>query len=157
MTVITPPRIVDDYYGPNEFLKQHLSANPRSWKTVHREAQGNDLQVKLKGGTLIRNYPLMIQVENPDDPELTVDITGGVGFVPIRLEGLKSVDGLALHQVVNGSYMKLDQSVFGNDYWQTDYDTETKTYRLIYNLPLDGLEHSQWKLSSKPLDSEASQ
>ena len=154
---MTPPRIVDDYYGPNEALKQHLTANPRSWKTVHREARGNDLQVKLTGGTLIRNYPLMIQVENPADPELSVDITGGVGFVPIRFEGLKSVDGLALYQIVNGSYKKLDQSAFGNDYWQTDYDTETKTYRLIYNLPLDGLEHSQWKLSSKPLDSEASQ
>ena len=99
----------------------------------------------------------MIQVENPADPELSVDITGGVGFVPIRFEGLKSVDGLALYQIVNGSYKKLDQSAFGNDYWQTDYDTETKTYRLIYNLPLDGLEHSQWKLSSKPLYSEASQ
>lgn len=141
---ITPPRIADDYYGPNEALRKHLTSNPRSWKTVLREAQGNDLQAKVTGGTVIRNYPLMIQAASPAEPQISVEITGGVGYVPIRFEGLGSPDGLALYQVIDGKEVMLDQSAYGNDFWQTDYDAKTNSFKMSYNLPLDGLEKSKW-------------
>lgn len=152
---ITPPRIADDYYGPNEIFRQHLTANPRSWKTVYREAKGNDLRAKVTGGTVLRNYPLMIQAATPATPEVAFEITGGVGYVPVRFEGLGSPVGHTLYQVIDGVFRKLNQSAHGNDFWQTDYDTQTKTYRLIYNLPLDGLEQSQWVLSTKPLEGQS--
>jgi hypothetical protein len=141
---ITPPRIADDYYGPNETFRQHLTANPRSWKTVHREAKGNDLQVKVTGGTVLRNYPLMIQAASPAEPKVAFEITGGVGYVPVRFEGLSSPDGLALYQVIDGAEVMLDQSAYGNDFWQTDYDTESDSFKMSFNLPLDGLEKSKW-------------
>ncbi len=143
---ITPPRIADDYYGPNETLRKHLIANPRSWKTVYREAKGNDLQVKVTGGTVLRNYPLMILASSSGSPEIAFEITGGVGHVPVRFEGLGSPDGLALYQLVDGAEVRLDQSVKGNDFWQTDYDTESDSFKMSFNLPLDGLEHSKWVL-----------
>jgi hypothetical protein len=138
---ITLPRTADDYYGPNETFRQHMAENPRSWKTVQREAEGNDLKVSVAGGALLNRYPIIIRAEKP---EVTVGIQGGVGFVPIRFEGLRHADACTLYRIVDGREVKLDQSVHGNDYWQTDYDVSTNSFRMTFNLPLDGLAASTW-------------
>lgn len=140
---ITLPRIIDDYYGPNEAFRSHLAANPSSWKTTYREAVGNDLKLNVEGGSVKNNYPVIIQTQKPN---VAVTIKGGVGYVPIRFEGLDSADGYTLYQVINGKEQKLDQSVHGNDFWQTDYDAEADSFKISYNLPLDGQPESKWIL-----------
>ncbi|MHC4401393.1 MAG: hypothetical protein ACYTG0_17115 [Planctomycetota bacterium] len=140
---ITLPRVADDYYGPNEAFRTHLAANPRSWKTVYREAQGNDLNVTVDGGVATHTYPIIIRASQP---EVTVDIRGGVGAVPIRFDGLETASGYVLYQDVDGRLVPLDQSVHGNDYWQTVYDAGFNTYQMSFNLPLDGVESSKWVL-----------
>jgi len=140
---ITLPRVADDYYGPNEAFRTHLAANPRSWKTVYREAQGNDLHVTVDGGVAINTYPIIIQASQP---EIAVDIRGGVGAVPIRFDGLKTPAGYVLFQDIDGRLVPLDQSVHGNDYWQTTYDARSNTYQMSFNIPLDGMESSKWVL-----------
>ncbi|MCE5328294.1 MAG: hypothetical protein LLG01_17975 [Planctomycetaceae bacterium] len=140
---ITLPRVAQDYYGPNETFRKFLAANGASWKTTYREAAGNDLAVTAGGGKVLRRYPIIIQA---DEPTVEVSLKGGVGYVPIRFEGLKSIDGLALYEVAGGKEIKLDQAVHGNDFWQTDYDAATKTYSLTYNLPLDNKPQSTWRL-----------
>ena len=140
---ITLPRVADDYYGPNEAFRAHLAEFPASWHTVHREAIGNDLDIKVEGGNVVRRYPIVIEVSSAD---VTVEIKGGVGYVPIRFDGLDAADGYELHEVVNGVETKLDQSVHGNDFWQTDYDAGNNTYRMSFNLPLDHKPLSTWKL-----------
>ncbi|MGJ8641688.1 MAG: LamG domain-containing protein [Opitutaceae bacterium] len=144
---ITLHRVADDYYGPNETYRTHLTANPNSWKTTYREAIGNDLKVTVTGGTLINNYPIKIQAEAD---EIQVQIQGGVGYVPIRFAGLSSPTGYTLYRVINGQATPLDQSVHGNDFWQTDTDSQTNSFSRVYNLPLDGLETSTWVLRSSP-------
>ncbi len=141
LELITLPRTADDYYGPNEPFREHLAECPASWKTTYREAQGNDLHLVVTGGETVQTYPITIQVEKP---EVTVTIRGGVGAVPIRFEGLQSHHGYGLYQAANGERAKLDQSVHGNDFWQTDYDASTDSYTMSFNLPLDGLGESQW-------------
>lgn len=140
---ITLPRVADDYYGPNEKFRTHLAEHPDSWRTVHREAIGNDLDVAVTGGKVARRYPIIIETSGDT---VTVDIKGGVGFVPIRFDGLVAAHGYALFEVVNGIETQLDQSVHGNDFWQTDYDAGTATYRISFNLPLDNKSTSTWKL-----------
>ena len=138
------PREADDYYGPNTFFRKHLEENPRSWKTTYREALGNDLKVDVKGGQLINRYPIMIDVNSP---EVTIDIEGGVGYVPLRLTGLRTEKELVLYQVIEGEEIALDQSSpVGNDFWQTEYDIERRTYTRTYNLCLDGMPSSRWVL-----------
>ena len=144
MEWITLPRVADDYYGPNKEFLAHLQQNPKSWKTVYREAIGNDLSVDVDGGELTQQYPVVIQATNP---EVEVKIKGGVGVVPIRFEGLKSAQGYKLYQVQGRKRIPLDQSVNGNDFWQTDYDAENGTYKMTFNLPLDGLKKSRWVLA----------
>lgn len=145
MEWITLPRMADDYYGPNEAFRAHLAANPRSWKTVYREARGNDLKLNVQGGRTTRTYPIIIQALQPG---VTVDIKGGVGAVPIRFDGVNSPTGYRLYHAIAGRLVPLDQSVHGNDFWQTDYDPGTNTYRISYNLPLDGVASSRWVFKS---------
>ena len=143
LELITLPNSADDYYGPNEAFTKHLQANPASWKTAFREAQQNDLQVNVTGGKLIHSYPILIETTAP---EVVVDIQGGVGAVPISFSGLASAKGYTLYQVIDGKRQKFDQSVHGNDFWQTDYDPQTKTYKLTFNVPLDSVPQSRWVL-----------
>ena len=171
---ITVPHTAEDYYGPNEALRQHLAEAPRSWKTVHREAAGNNLAVNATGGTVTSNYPVIVQVEDPlaplqplwkflhqklgattsDQPpawlrsrfprRVVLDITGGVAQVPVRFEGLKTPLGFKLHEEVDGKPVEFTQAVHGNDYWQADFDPVSKTYLLTFNLPTDGKTQSRW-------------
>jgi hypothetical protein len=73
-------------------------------------------------------------------------IKGGVGAVPVRFEGLPSAGGYLLERLENGRSNPLDQSVHGNDFWQTDWDPSRNTYSQTYNLPLDGSPESTWVL-----------
>jgi hypothetical protein len=177
---LSVPRTAEDYYGPNEALRDHLSESPRSWKTIHREAVGNDLKVTTEGATILRNYPLIVRAENPlswpekfarklqgssnsfagieapaflksqASPEITLEIQGGIGFAPVRFEGLKSIEGYKLYEKTGEKLVPLGQSVHGNDFWQTDFDPASQTYRLTYNLPLDGKPSSTWVLKKAP-------
>ncbi|MCP4785504.1 MAG: hypothetical protein GY878_18315 [Fuerstiella sp.] len=144
LELITLPRVADDYYGPNEAFRQHLSENPNTWKTTFREVEGNRLEVTVSGGTETQNYPLVIKAE---EPEVTVAIKGGVGAVPIRFEGLATSQGYQLYRVVSGERIGFEQSVHGNDFWQTDFDAATETYRMSFNLPLDESSTSKWVLA----------
>jgi len=143
---ITIPRVADDYYGPNEAFRKHLAENPNSWKTVHREAVGNNLAVTVHGGELLASYPIVVAAT---EDRVTVKIKGGLGYVPVRFEGLATADGYALYETANGSEQKLDQSVHGNDTWQTDYDSASNTYKLSFNLPVDGKQKSEWVLKQE--------
>ncbi|MHC4370477.1 MAG: hypothetical protein ACYSW8_22935 [Planctomycetota bacterium] len=144
LELITLPRNEEDYYGPNEAFRKHLTENPSSWKTTYREAKGNDLKLHVSGGKALSTYPVVIQVEKP---EVAVKISGGVGAVPIRFTGLTSSTGVRLYRIVNGERVPFDQSVHGNDYWQTDYDPTTKTFSMTFNVPFDGLQESTWLLT----------
>ena len=143
------PRIADDYYGPNKSFLKHLEENPKSWMTVYREAKGNNLKVKVSGGHLIESYPLIIKAESS---EISFDIEGGVGYVPVRFEGLASDRGYTLYQIINNAEVALDQSTpAGNDFWQTDYDVPSNSYKRSYNMCLDDFPVSKWVLKYKKL------
>lgn len=143
LELMTFHRTAGDYYGPNEVYRQHLKKNPRSWKTIYREAAGNNLSVQVTGGELRSNYPIVIEATAP---EIAVSIEGGRGQVPMRFDGLQEAHGYTLFQIVGGELVQLDQAVNGNDFWQTDYESESGSYRITYNLPLDEGGHSRWVL-----------
>ena len=123
------------YYGPNESFRKHLLDHPSSWKTAFREAQGNDLKVTVAGGNLLHRYPVVVQATAA---EVVVDIRGGVGAVPISFAGLTSVTGHTLYREVDGERIKFAQAVHGNDFWQTDSRLGIETYKVAFNLLLDG-------------------
>ena len=167
------PAEVDDYYGPNEAFRKHIAENPGSWKTFHRLAVANDLQVEAQGGSVLRNFPIVVKAD-PGASMIRLKIQGGAGAVPVRFEGLDTAKGWQLGRVVSGDGMldeylpkltqlapslaarlepkteRLDQAAYGNDFWETSFDPDSKTYALTYNLPLDDKTESTWILKKTP-------
>ena len=58
--LVVLPSKVDIYYGPNRPFVAALDRDANTWKMVHREAKGNDLDIRIEEGKLIRNYPVEI-------------------------------------------------------------------------------------------------
>jgi len=103
---------------------------------VHREAIGNDLAVNVVRGELLRNRPTMIRAER-NHAEFA--ITGGLGYVPVTITGLTDYRQpvLEVKEKENETWIPVDQSVHGNDYWQTDYDAQTRTWQITCSIPMD--------------------
>ena len=125
------------YYGPNARLRADLEAHANTWRPVHRLARGNDIEVRVARGTLQRTYPPTIHVDSNDRGDF--EIRGGVGYVPVRITGLRRYKGYALEC----EDAPVDQHCHGNDFWQTDYDAETGTWAHTYNVSLDSPEDAQ--------------
>jgi hypothetical protein len=53
--------------------------------------------------------------------------------VPITFTGLKHYREYDLF--VDGR--RIDQSIHGNDFWQTDYDSVSRTWSMTFNVPFN--------------------
>ena len=138
------PETAADYYGPNEELRAALTAGGNTWKMIQREAIGNDRRVQVETGTLERLHPsVTIQVANG---RATLTLSAGLGYVPLTFTGLDSPRNWVL--LVDGQ--SLNQSVHGNDFWQTDYTPHTKTWSLTYNVRLASGSTHTISLEAKP-------
>ena len=129
------PMSAENYYGPNAGLRDHLLSFGNTWRPVFRQAVGNGLNLEVQRGTLLRSYPPKIAVDGNQRAELK--ITGGVGFVPITFSGLDRYRDFELRKGLDGKETTIDQSVHGNDYWQTDYNPTSGEYSVTYNVDLD--------------------
>jgi hypothetical protein len=130
------PQFAKDYYGSNEALRSSLGKYENTWRMIHREAAGNDRHVEMKVGDLLSRYPALAIRTVEDRAEFT--LSGGLGYVPVTFTGLTSPRGYELS--VDGE--PVDQSVHGSDFWQTDFDPETKRWSRTYNVPCGGQEFS---------------
>lgn len=131
---ITLPYNAESYYGDNETFKQHLQENPKSWKTAFREATGNNLIVNVEGGSVISTYPLVIRTT---ERVIKLEISGGVGAVPVRFSGLSSKK----YQLTDDC--QPERSVQWNE---TSFCPENQTYSMTYNLILDDRQTSSWTM-----------
>jgi hypothetical protein len=57
----------------------------------------------------------------------------------VTFRGLEDYRGLRLYRVVEGEIRAVDQSVNGDDFWQTDYDAVSGTWSMTYNIKLDSV------------------
>ena len=101
---------------------------------MHRQAVGNRLSIDVEHGTLVRTYPPITAVDG-DHAEFTLE--GGLAYVPLTFTGLSQPTGITLSRIVDGRVEPIDQSVHGNDFWQTEYDRESGAYNLTFNVPAD--------------------
>lgn len=128
------PIFADEYYGPNKNFSEALSTKANSWALVYREAIGNDLQVEVSSGTLVDQYPIEIIAENN---QARFSVSGGLGYVPLTISGVENYQNPELFRKIDGSWQKIDQSVHGNDFWQSEYRAESGTWDISYNVDLD--------------------
>ena len=118
------------YYGLSDYI---LASNNIMGKgdAMYQQAYAGQVKVSASKGNVINNKPVIIECEN-DTCEFT--ITGGLGYVPVLINGVSGYKGYSLEQKINGSWVKIDQSVIGNDYWQVVYNAKTGKYQYAYNV-----------------------
>jgi len=126
--VVVFPADATSYYGTNQPFREALVRNADTWRLVHREAAGNALRIQAQVGAATRTFPLVIAVDAGDRAEAILH--GGIGWLPVTFTGLTSHRGHELR--VSGQL--LNQSVHGNDFWQTDYDAATGRWSKTFNL-----------------------
>lgn len=133
--LIIMPISSDDYYGPNENLRQFLETNGNTWKPIYRQAIGNDIKLKAIKGKILHNYPIILEVDKNQIAE--IEITDGIGYLPITFTGLNDYKDYELWQCINNSQKLVNQNVHGSDFWQTDFNPENRTWIITYNILLD--------------------
>jgi len=133
---IIVPQFAADYYGPNANLRAALQKHENTWRMIHREAVGNDLNVEVRSGTLERLRPA-VRIRTADG-RAEFAITGGHGYVPITICGLRTCRRPTLQlREPRGEWQAVDQSVHGSDFWQTDYAADTATWEVTFSVPSD--------------------
>lgn len=138
LELVIMPQSADDYYGPNANLKTALTVGGNTWKPILREATGNNVMVKVTKGTITRKQlPLTIAVDKTSQ-SADISIRGGLGYVPITFTGLSSYCGYSLFKInSSGKEVEINQSVHGNDFWQTNFDSTSQTWSHTYNIDMD--------------------
>ncbi len=120
------------YYGPDKSFQESLARDADTWRPVRSEAVGNALITLASHGTVMNSYPLVVAVDARQRAEVTV--RGGLGHVPVTFTGLSQSRGYRLFV----DDKSVNQSVHGNDFWQTDYDPAAQQWRQTFNIPLKG-------------------
>jgi hypothetical protein len=124
---VAVPQFARDYYGPNKNLRTALEKHADTWRMIHREAIGNDLDVKVTTGKQVRIRPIMVQ---SIDNRAEFTITGGLGYVPLTISGVTD-------------YKTPRLEVSQGDLWraagphQCDYNAESRTWEITYSVDLD--------------------
>jgi len=132
---IIMPQRASDYYGPNANLRAALEKDANTWRMIAREAVGNDLDVAVSQRTLEAARPTRIRAERD---RAAFCLTGGLGYVPVTIAGLSRHRRPVLElQQADGTWRTVDQSVYGNDFWQADYMPQKGTWEITYTVPSD--------------------
>ncbi|MDR2756901.1 MAG: hypothetical protein LBC20_14475 [Planctomycetaceae bacterium] len=136
------PSSYADYYGANENFKRALKKDAGTSRLAYREVAGNDIKVTTYDdeGKVERNYLPIIVAQND---KAHFKISGGIGFVPIIIKGLSSYRIPTLYRKHLENWEKIDQSHHGNDFWQTDFDQNSRTWEIIYNINMDSTDNNK--------------
>jgi len=133
---VVVPQQADEYYGPNANLRAALRQHENTWRMIHREAAGNDRRIDVVTGELRGSFPA-VRIDAVDN-RAEFAITGGLGYVPLTICGLRTHRAPRLHvRTPGGGWQIVDQSVHGHDFWQTDYIAESATWEVTFNVRCD--------------------
>ena len=141
---VVMPKKAAHYYGPNRGFKDALNKAGNTYNMIAREAKYNSHRVKVNKGTLVHTFP-DVRIKS-DGERANFQFSGGLGYVPLTFTNLSSHSGYTLK--VDGKVV--DQSVHGNDFWQTDFDVETRTWSITYNVKLTGIKTHRIELIHTP-------
>jgi len=131
---LVPPSDPSVYYGQSDYLNALPASTFGSTAMMVELAAGNQLAVEASVGTVHQVQPVEIDAV-PGTIAAEVTLSGGRGLVPITFRGLNRYDGWQLQAEDGGVWTRVDQSVIGNDYWQTTYQADAETYALTFLVP----------------------
>jgi hypothetical protein len=121
------------YYGSSDYLTAMPAEHYQSTQMALALAVGNVIDVTAHTGEVRRTYPIEIDAV-PGALATEFSVTGGLGYTPVTIRGVVRHDGWQLQRQDGDTWLPVDQSVIGADYWQARYDSHTAGYNLTYNL-----------------------
>lgn len=125
---IMPPKHRDSYWGSDaELIARLTDYGDTTWETVRDEMVENiGMNVSVHQGTLLNNYPLEIQSTSGSRvlADLTIE-SGGIGHVPLILEGADTDLQLKVQRHNSGTWVDLETVDIENDtYYQAVQNTD---------------------------------
>lgn len=130
------PHDIASYYGPSTDMANVDSSFFGTTDIIELLAMENSITVVSSVGVVEQQQPTIITGVT-DSVAAQFLLSGGFGYSPITIQGLFRPDGWQLQFWDNGVWVHLDQSVHGNDYWQTRWDEESETYALTFSVDID--------------------
>ena len=148
---ILPPKMVGDYWGQDGEFKSRLNSyGANAWQAVHDEYRYNtQLSVTAHQGRLLRHYPVEIQAATAEG-DVLADITingGGIGHVPVLLQGVPKACALQAQRYDDGDWILLESvDIRQNSYYQ-GYRNEEGNMDYVFNCkrPSEDLGES-WRI-----------
>ena len=128
------PKLDGDYYGDNNLFSEALAMYGNSVDLFLREALGNKIEASSPTNEVEETYPL--RVTTVDNTAMVI-VNGGKSYIPIVFKGLSEVNDPKLWKADENCWELVDQSNWGKDFWQVDYQSETATFDLVYNINQD--------------------
>ncbi len=134
---VVPPADKALYYGASDYLTAMPAQDFTTNAMMVALANGNRLEVETHVGQVRRVHPVEIDVA-PGGLAASLTLTGGLGYVPMTFHGLARHDGWHLERREADLWVRVDQSVRGQDYWQARFAPETGRWSLTFNVPNTG-------------------
>ena len=131
--LVVLPQTTETWYGTSDYMSQTTALFNTAEQGL-QQAQYGKLAVQADIGSLVSTYPVVVETVDQNGVVAQFSLTGGLGYVPVRFTGLDSYRGYELQVQSGGGWVKVDQSVKGNDFWQCDYVYATGDYTLTYNV-----------------------
>jgi hypothetical protein len=144
LELVVFPAAAAAYYGPDKVFRDNLARDADTWQLVQREAAGNALQTQARRGQVMSAYPLVVAVDAQQRAEINVQ--GALGYVPVTFTGLSQPRGYQMFM----DDKPVNQSVHGNDFWQTDYDSCRQHWQLTFNVQFKGDHAHTIRLGKTP-------
>lgn len=141
------PRSADDYYGPDERLREALRTRSAP-EMVLREARQGAREVAATVGRVRSLHPA-VSVECQDN-RAEITLAGGVGHIPLRFSGL-TLPPRRIQVLLDGTPAvpatsdkpavpavpgtPLDPASHGPEFWQIEPSLDQRSYAFVINLP----------------------
>lgn len=135
---IMPPRDRNSYWGSDtELISRLTDYGDTTWETVRDELVENiGMNVSVHQGTLLNNYPLEIQSISGSRvlADLTIE-SGGIGHVPLILEGADTDLQLKVQRYSSGTWVDLQTVDIENDTYYQAVKNADGTMDYTFSIP----------------------
>jgi hypothetical protein len=130
---LIPPANKSTYFGESDYLTDMPSSSYQSTNMMQVLAADNHLDVDASVGSVLRSHPVEL-LASDDTTAVQFTLTGGLGYTPVTIAGLARPDGWRLEEAMGDDWVRVDQSVEGNDYWQAYDDAASGSFELVFNV-----------------------
>ena len=144
---LIPPSDKDVYYGTSDYLTEMPPYDFQSTEMMRHLAAFNSLEIETFVGSIMRVQPIELMA-SPGATAARFTLRGGRGYTPLTIHGLARPDGWRLQRYENETWVQVDQSVEGNDFWQVYDAADSGDFDLIFNLHNRGTH--QYRLIQGP-------